>query len=514
MSMSTDWSSGYVADIGYTYGYYAELNPLRMQLAFLHAGLVAPAVGTSCELGFGQGMSANLHAAATVTRWYGTDFNPAQAGFARELADAAGAQASLYDESFAEFGQRADLPEFDFIGLHGIWSWISDENRATVVDFIRRKLKVGGVLYISYNTQPGWAPFVPLRHLMTEHAEVVGAAGDGIVNRIDGALAFTEKLLATAPLYARANPVVAERFDKLKAQSRAYLAHEYFNRDWHPMHVDTMAKWLEPAKLGFACSAQFLDHVDAINLTPAQQAFMTEIPDAGLRESVRDYMVNQQFRKDYWVRGARRMTQLDQAEALRRQRVILTAHRPDIELKIRGCLGEATLNANVYAPLLDLLADHQPHSLASLEQRLARHDVNFTQLLQAVMILIGGGNLAVAQDEALVARVKPQTDRINAHLLHKARSMVEMGYLASPVTGGGISVARFHMLFMVARQQGKQTPREWARFGWELMKLQNHRVSKAGQVLHTEEENLAELEQHARTLAEKVLPMLKGLQIV
>lgn len=25
----SDWTSGYVADIGYTYGYYTELNPLR-----------------------------------------------------------------------------------------------------------------------------------------------------------------------------------------------------------------------------------------------------------------------------------------------------------------------------------------------------------------------------------------------------------------------------------------------------------------------------------------------------
>ena len=30
----SDWSAGYVADIGYTHGYYTELNPLRVRLAF------------------------------------------------------------------------------------------------------------------------------------------------------------------------------------------------------------------------------------------------------------------------------------------------------------------------------------------------------------------------------------------------------------------------------------------------------------------------------------------------
>ncbi len=49
------WTSGYVADIGYTYGYCNELNPLRVKPAFLNNGLVFPEVGAACELGFGQG---------------------------------------------------------------------------------------------------------------------------------------------------------------------------------------------------------------------------------------------------------------------------------------------------------------------------------------------------------------------------------------------------------------------------------------------------------------------------
>lgn len=39
------------------------------------------------------------------------------------------------------------LPEFDYLCLHGIWSWNSETNGVIIVDFIRRKLKVGGLLY-------------------------------------------------------------------------------------------------------------------------------------------------------------------------------------------------------------------------------------------------------------------------------------------------------------------------------------------------------------------------------
>src|SRR5271154_3160668 len=156
----SDWTEGYQEGIGYCHGYYPYLNPLRLQLAFLNAGLVAPAVLSACELGFGQGESMNLHAAASTTQWFGTDFNPAHASFAQELAAASGAAANFFDQPFIDFCGRADLPNFDFIGMHGVWSWISDQNRSIIVDFIRRKLKAGGVLYISSNPPPANAAFM------------------------------------------------------------------------------------------------------------------------------------------------------------------------------------------------------------------------------------------------------------------------------------------------------------------------------------------------------------------
>jgi hypothetical protein len=59
-STMDDWTSGYIADVAYTFGYYPELNPLRARLAFLHAGLAMSHVETACELGYGQGLSVNV----------------------------------------------------------------------------------------------------------------------------------------------------------------------------------------------------------------------------------------------------------------------------------------------------------------------------------------------------------------------------------------------------------------------------------------------------------------------
>lgn len=510
----TDWTSGYVADIGYTFGYYTELNPLRVRLAFLNAGLACPEFGTACELGFGQGVSANIHAAATITEWSGTDFNPSQAGFAQELASVSGNDARLFDQAFDEFAARADLPEFDYIGLHGIWSWISNENRAVIVDFIRRKLKVGGVLYISYNTQPGWAAMVPMRDLLTEHSEVMGASGQGIVPRIDAALNFADKLFAANPTFTKANPLIADWVKKIKEQNRNYVAHEYFNRDWLPMSFAEIGRWLEPAKLGFACSANYLDYVDAINLTVEQQALLAEIPDAMFRQTVRDFMVNQQFRKDYWVKGARKLSPLEQMEGLQAQRILLTTNRSDVSLKVTAALGEASMNESVYTPVLDALSDHKPKSILQLEQVVKEKGVNYSQLIQAIMILTGVGHLAAVQDEANVTKAKKHTDKLNAHLIQKARSSADIAYLASPVTGGGIVVSRFAQLFVMAMGQGRKQPAEWAQFAWNILAIQGQRLLKDGKTIETAEENLAELTRQAKEFSAKQLPILKALQVV
>jgi hypothetical protein len=68
-----------------------------------------------------------------------------------DLAAASGADIRVLDASFEELAQRDDLPMFDVIVLHGIWSWVSEVNRRVIVKIARQRLAIGGILYISYN---------------------------------------------------------------------------------------------------------------------------------------------------------------------------------------------------------------------------------------------------------------------------------------------------------------------------------------------------------------------------
>jgi len=510
----TDWTEGYVADIGYTYGYYNELNPLRVRLAFLESGLMYPQVKSACELGFGQGISVNIHAAASDTNWYGTDFNPSHASFASELAQASGTGALISDDSFSEFAQRTDLPEFDYIGLHGIWSWISNENRTVLVDFIRRKLKVGGVLYMSYNTMPGWSSFAPMRHLMSQHAEVMGSSGEGSIHRVDSALAFIERFLAAKPLYATANSQVEQRIKRIGGQSRAYLAHEFFNRDWEPMYFADMVRWLMPAKVSYACSAHYIDLLDDMNLTKEQKQLLDEVKDSGFRQSLRDFMVNQQFRRDYWVRGPRRLTALEQIEAMREQRIVLTTNRADVPLKIKGVRGEANMNETICNTILDCLADYQPKSIEQIEQAVKEQGLKLNNIISSIIGLAGSGHISPVQDEASIENARPRTEKLNAYLLNLSRANLEIKYLASPVTGGGIPVIGTSALFLLAFLQGKKDPSEWPEFVWSDISSRGQKMIRDGKALESPEENLEELREQAQKFASIQLPILKALQVV
>jgi SAM-dependent methyltransferase len=507
----SDWTGGYVVEVDYTLGYYEELNPLRLSLPFLDAGLLPPATACACELGYGQGVSVAMHAAASDVSWWGTDFNPSQTLFAQAMAEAAGSQARLFDQSFAEFCTRPDLPNFDFIGMHGVWTWVSDENRSILVDFVRRKLKTGGVLYISYNTQPGSAAMVPLRQLLTQHAEAMSAPGRGIAARIDAALEFAGSLFALNPVFLRANPAAAARLQRLKGEARHYLAHEYFNRDWRPQSFSEIAEWLATARLTYACSAFYPDHVDRLQLTAEQQRFLADIPDPNFRQLVRDFVVNQDFRRDYWVKGARRATHAQRAELLRRQRVVLVTGRGDFVPGIGGAALPSGLAAAL-SPVLDALADHQPRSIGEIEHTLAGA-LDAGQMRESLMLLIGKGDVAPVQDDAAQAKAKPQTERLNRFVTDRARGSGDLLGLASPVTGGGIGVPRAHQLFLAARARGRTTPQEWAEAAWQTISAQGQRLVKDGTVVTTAEESLAVLVADARNFAETRLPILQALQI-
>ena len=507
------WHAGYISEIEYTHGYYQELAPHRLQLAALIAGQKI-SVGDApnyLELGFGQGHSININAASNVGTYWATDFNAAQAASALEFANASGADVQLVDASFADLAARKDLPDFDIIALHGIWTWISDENRAIIVDLARRKLRPGGLFYISYNVTPGWSPAMPLRHLIKEHFK--SASTGSISRRIEEALNFTQAIANAGAAYFKANPAVEERLKKLKEQPRNYLAHEYVNDNWDVMPFSQIAEQLAEAKLSFACSAHLPDLVDEINLTTEARTLLSGIDDLILRQTVRDYFVNQQFRRDIFIKGARRLPAFEQARMFREQPFMLLVQPEDRPTKVIGSLGEAGLSAEIYEPIVMALAaeEFRPKTIADLGQMEGCQSLTFPQLVQAMTVLCGVGVAAPAHSDEVFNKVAKTAQALNDEFCRRAEYSSDFTYLTAPLIGIGIVANRFEQLFVRAALQQQTDPVNWV---WSLLQAQGQKIVLDGTAIESDEDNLSELRKRFAAFEAKRAPIFRRLGIM
>ncbi|QCG96609.1 methyltransferase domain-containing protein [Azospirillum sp. TSA2s] len=361
----SDWSAGYVSDIEYLPGFYREQGPAHLTLSCLINGIAPPSTANGfdyCELGCGHGTTVALFAAANPQgRFHAVDFHPAHIARARDAAEAAGlTNISFHEASFAEMaeGEGPELPEFDFVTLHGVYSWVSPMNRGAIARFLAKKLKPGGLVYVSYNAMPGWAPMMPLQRLLYEYSGLVHERSD---RQVKAGLDFAEQL------YKAGAKILGDEamFDKLRGETKTqsatdqsvYLAHEYLNGSWQPLYHVDVARELGEAKLTYAGSATLFENYPDLALTPDQRKALDSIGVPSLRETFKDYCVGRPFRRDVFVRGARRISVAKRDAMLMDMAMALTIPRADARTTIQVPLGEATLEAKHYEPIFDALAD-------------------------------------------------------------------------------------------------------------------------------------------------------------
>ncbi|MBF9194428.1 class I SAM-dependent methyltransferase [Microvirga terrestris] len=505
------WSAGYVVDVEYTHGFYQELTPSLLGFLTLLQGVQAPDLGSSslayCELGCGQGFSANLLAAANPhIQFYATDFNPGHIVGARDLAKAGGLHnVHFYDDSFADFLGRTDLPDFDFICLHGIYSWISPENRRTIVDFIRSKLKPGGLVYISYNTMPGWASMMPLRRLLLEHTVAQGAQLSG-PSRVKHFIDLADKVGKLDTRYFGSHPKLAKRIEKLKGQNSNYIAHEYLNQHSEPFYFTDLAQDLAEAKLTWVGPANALENLDEINLTKKQQEFLAGIDDVALRQMTRDHIVDQQFRRDIFVKGAVRLSAQQVRERWLETRFVLSAKSSKIPRELRGLRHAVKLQSSIYDPLIVEL-EKGPRTLREIMTEPALAQAGFNRLVQALTILVALGSCQPCLPSQGVAERKLQVDRFNKAVANLSRFERKFSYFASPVTGGGIMADRMAQLMWLSLQDRGA---DMVRFVGDVLSAAGQRLLKDGKPLNGVEHE-AELQQRVTEFEENTLGAWENL---
>lgn len=460
--MNTNWSSGYVADLTYSHGYYHELSPSFLRFFLLLNGLANGAREgdfTYCELGYGQGVSANLHAAANPRgRFWGTDFQPDHALFAQGLARQAGVQAQWMARSF-EAMLDADLPDFDFVTLHGVWSWIHAPARHAIVEFLRRKLKVGGVVYMSYNVMPGWSAEKPLRDLLWLHTELAGARGDATDRRIQGALEFAQRLRNGRAAYFDQNPKAGQMLDDMMRDDVHVVAHEYFNRSWHIAYFADLAETLEAAGLDFACSLHKSDLVGEV--LQRRQACGLPLKDGNvaLRETTNDFILNRRFRRDVFVRGTDRLARPAREALLRQVGLVLLRPAGTIATTVQTPYGTVSLDANLTRRMVQVLEGAgAPVTIDRLVVQGELGDSPVERVFETAAALVAQNQAFPVFPEDTQRAGESRARAMNRAIAERSRHDDTLRYLASPVTGHAIDTPHTDRLFLLAWEGGARTP--------------------------------------------------------
>lgn len=514
--MHTTWSNGYQTEVNYTYGYYRDLSPNFQRFCLLLNG-VDSGVSTDqhrhCELGFGQGVSINIHAAASEDEFWGTDFNPAHAAHARQLAAYSQVNHHFYDDSFEELLNRQDLPQFDSISLHGIWSWISYENQLIILKFIRQHLKPSGIVYVSYNCITGWAGKMPVRELFYSHFKYNSTSLDPI-EKVKDALDFGEQLMDKEPLFAKQNPLASATLKSLKEQNPNYLIHEYLNQDWQCFSFQQVVRLFEDVKLSYAGNTSLLGHLDHINFNADQLQFLNEIKHPLFKEQCRDYFSANQFRRDLFVRGLNQLNEYQTKERLRATQFLLLKSADEFPTTIGGQLGSFNLIPEIYQPIAKLFKTEKYAALSirQIEDKLV--DLNYDKILNALVVLCHLGYAQPCEEQQPSKKVLQQSHALNHALIEQARFHGNYTSLISPMTGMGVSTNQLEQLFYTAyfvanlktaEQIAEYIQTEFDKARCFLLDKQSNRVTERKESLKLLAENVKDLfKQDKVLLAEKL----------
>jgi SAM-dependent methyltransferase len=499
-----EWAQGYVSDIEYRAGYYHHQMPsLLDEVCLLNA--VEPPVKPGqpfdyCELGCGLGESARIVAAVSPeSRVFAYDFNPAQIARARDWASEGGLANVLFEEaSFEELAGPAgdDLPRFDYVSLHGVWSWVSLANRRHILRFLERHVKPGGVVAVTYNALPGWTAFAPVQRMMVE---IAGGREMPSQLRLANAIELIEAFHDAGSPIVSAN-ILSELRGMRDRGDMSYLAHEFLNDDWAPAYHHQVAAAMSTAKLDYVGSSHILDNFADLSLTAAQRDAVSRVSPL-MTETARDFFQDRIFRRDVYVRGRRRID-VDEVDRRISEIGLLLARPLDENIrKLRVPIGEIELNEGFYGPAFEALA-RGPCSIGDLLELAKR--TGSTVSAREILGLLAGSDKVWTLAEGVSETALASARNYNLALTRRA-AQTKPRSLAAPGGACAVTVDAFGLLGFRALLDGVEPRAEaLAHATWARMNVVGETLTHKGEPIADPEENLRLLRQHMEPVARSV----------
>ncbi len=255
----------------------------------------SPANCRVLEMGCGDG--GNIIPMAyefPTSEFIGIDLSSVQIGIGQKQTDSLGLE-NIRLEPRSILDMDATDGTFDYIIVHGVYSWVPDRVKEKILDVCRNNLAEQGIAYISYNVLPGWQFNKSMRDMMLYRTRRIKDP----VERTDAALDLVKTMIDATAGSSRIHDVQFRFFGKTLLgfnDAKSYLFHDYMEADNDPIYFHEFAGALKNHGLQYICDAEQADF-ELDSLPEDAAVTFEEISDNALDvEQYIDFLKNTRFR--------------------------------------------------------------------------------------------------------------------------------------------------------------------------------------------------------------------------
>lgn len=275
-------------------------NHLAAMARLFGVDAVAPSKARVLELGCSNG--ANLLPMADAFRsatFVGIDSSRVQIEAGQRLAQAAGlTNVELRHQDILDF--KGDGSKFDYIVVHGVYSWVGSPVQARIIEICRDHLSENGIAYVSYNVLPG----SDMRRSMREIARFHTGGLQQPAAKVKQARSVLKFLADSVPANDNAyGLLIRNELDLVSKVEDGFLYHDYLDGENSALYFHEFVSRAESNRLQYLCESTLSDMLST-NFPKEVSSTLDKLENIVAQEQYIDFIRNRGFRQTLLCRAA------------------------------------------------------------------------------------------------------------------------------------------------------------------------------------------------------------------
>ncbi len=184
------------------------------------------------------------------------------------------------------------MGKFDYIIVHGIYSWVPENVRNSILENGKKLLSDNGILYVSYNALPGWNMVKSIRDMMIYHSSNFTSPQDKIM-QAKAMLNFVKDQLKDADSpYAK---FLTQELNMLQNQRDSYVFHDHMENNNNQFYLHEFVSDAKSHGLQYLGDTS-LASMYMGNYGESFSGAISQIQDIVRQEQYMDFVTNRRFR--------------------------------------------------------------------------------------------------------------------------------------------------------------------------------------------------------------------------